>query len=238
MPLHHGGFVRFLENICSTVFIHIKLFCIFPLEHCLPVGYYHRFDRTINQNHCKRENKKQKKTTQRDWLWIKLMTFFVLWKGRSSECPHLFGCNWASKGQDRCAVFRNLNLFCDMVHKPVAKYENRTHFGASSMHLYFLQKQKIFFVLLTFHTRVAVALQQSEEPSLRDVPGCCLLGWDSLALQKPGQMGCHLMRDSILLGFRGAKRWRWSTESSWHTSSAAGLCYSKWGDDDQPKINK
>lgn len=93
----------------------------------------------------------------------------------------------------------------------------------------------VFFMLLSFHTWVAVALQQSEEPSLRDVPGCCLLGWDSSALQKPGQMGCHLMRDSFLLGFRGAKSWRWGTESSWHTSSTAGLCYSKWGDDDQKK---
>lgn len=92
------------------------------------------------------------------------------------------------------------------------------------------------FVLLTFHTWVA--LQQSEEPSLRDVPGCCLLGWHSSALQKPGQMGCHLMRDNILLGFREAKSWRWGFLSSWHISFAASLCYSKWGDDDQFKKKK
>lgn len=107
----------------------------------------------------------------------------------------------------------------------------RMYFGASSMYLYFLQKQKyfiIFFILLSFHTWVAVALQQSGEPSLRDMPGCYLFSWDRSALQKPGQMGCHLMRDSILLGFRGTKSWRWGTVSSWHISSAASLCYSKW----------
>lgn len=45
----------------NSGFICIKFCCIFPLEYCLPVGCYHRFDRTINQNHCKRENEKQTK---------------------------------------------------------------------------------------------------------------------------------------------------------------------------------
>lgn len=104
-------------------------------------------------------------------------------------------------------------------------WEHNTFLGQLNVSLLSLETKIFhnFFILLTFHIWVAVALKQSEEPFLRDVPGCCLLGWDSSALQKPGQMGCHLMRDSILLGFRGARSWRWGTVSSWHTSSAASL---------------
>lgn len=114
-------------------------------------------------------------------------------------------------------------------------WEQNTFWGQLNVSLPSLETKVFhnFFVLLTFHTWVA--LQQSEEPSLRDVPGRCLLGWHSSALQKPGQMGCHLMRDSILLGFREAKSWRWGFLSSWHISFAASLCYRKWGDDDQIK---
>lgn len=110
------------------------------------------------------------------------MAFFVLWKGHLSECPHLFGCNWASKGQDRCAVFRNVNLLCDTVPQLTSGYtwEQNAFLGQLKVFLLSLDRKIFhnFFILLTFHTWDAVASQQSGESLLWETcqDAVCLAG--------------------------------------------------------------
>jgi len=131
--------VHFWKNFCRTLVLSVLNSAVFL--RCSIVCQLATTTDLIElsiRNIVKRENKKQTKQHSRTGCEQNLWPFLVLWKGHLSQCPHLFGCNWASKGQERCAVFMNVNLLCDTVHKLAAKHENRIHFGASSMCLCFL----------------------------------------------------------------------------------------------------